>query len=147
VEREREGERQRARADALLAGERTLAEQQADLGRLRAELGAGTSALAEREVVIAEREGELEQRAKGVAARELLVRRVERPAPAPPGAPGRTFNNDKLERLVAARRNEFPDDVPEWEAYLFQLRPQSTPDGLLPERLTGLIEDVFAPLL
>ena len=147
VERASESERQRARADELLAGARTLAEQLADLGRLRAELGAGTSALAEREAVIAQREGELERRAKGVAARELLVRRVERPAPAPPGAPGRTFNIDELERLVAARRNEFPDEVPEWEAYLFQLRPQSTPDGLLPERLTGLIEDVFAPLL
>ena len=35
----------------------------------------------------------------------------------------------------------------EWDAYLFELRPQSATDGTLPERLTGLIEEVFAPLL
>ena len=146
-ERARESERVRERADSLLTDERALAEQQADLGRREAEFAAAQTALAEREAVIAQREVELEARAKGVAARELLVRRVEPPAPAPPGAPGRRFNIDRLDHLVSARRKEFPDHVAEWEAYLFQLRPQSAADGLLPERLTGLIEEVFAPLL
>jgi len=90
---------------------------------------------------------ELDRRAKSVEARELLVSRLERPEPAPPPAPGRTFTIDRLERLVGGRGGEFPDRLAEWDAYLFELRPQSGPDGLLPERLTGLIEEVFAPLL
>jgi len=147
AERAGESEHLRARADSLLTAERALAEQQADLGGRRAEFEKVESALAEREAVIAGREVELEARAKGVAARELLVRRVEPAAPAPPADPGRRFTIDRLERLVSARRNEFPDRVSEWEAYLFELRPQSATDGTLPERLTGLIEEVFAPLL
>jgi hypothetical protein len=132
----------------LLAGERTLAEQQTALERRLAELEPAKAALDEREAAIAQREAEVEQRAKGVAARELLARRVEPHAtPAPPAAPGRRFTIDRLEHLVSAGRNEFPDRVPEWDAFLFQLRPQSATDGLLPEQLTGLIEEVFAPLI
>jgi DNA repair exonuclease SbcCD ATPase subunit len=147
AERVGETDRQRARGEALLVEQRTLAEQQAELERGRAELEPAKAALAEREAAIAQREAELEAFAKSVAARELLVRRVEPADPAPPDAPGRTFTIDRLERLVSARRDEFPDRVVEWDAYLFELRPQSATDGTLPERLTGLIEEVFAPLL
>jgi len=96
---------------------------------------------------LAEQDEELGRRVRAVEARELLVTRLERPEPAPPAAPGRTFSIDRLERLVGARRAEFPDRLAEWDAYLFELRPQSGPDGLLPARLTGLIEEVFGPLL
>jgi chromosome segregation ATPase len=147
AERVGETERQQARGEALMVEQRTLAEQQAELERRQTELGPAKAALDERQAVIAQREVELDSFAKSVAAREMLVRRVEPADPAPPDAPGRRFTIDWLERVVSARGNEFPDRVVEWDAYLFELRPQSATDGTLPERLTGLIEEVFAPLL
>jgi hypothetical protein len=48
---------------------------------------------------------------------------------------------------VDARRGEFPDRATEWDAYLFELRGRAGADGTLPHELTGLVEDVFAPLL
>jgi hypothetical protein len=95
---------------------------------------------------VAERERELEERAKAVAGRELLERRGT-PVPTVPSEPARGLQIDELERLVAARRDEFPDRVAEWDAYLFELRGRAGADGMLPQELTGLVEDVFAPLL
>jgi hypothetical protein len=64
-----------------------------------------------------------------------------------PSEPVRALQIDTLERLVAARRHEFPERAGEWEAYLFELRGRAGADGTLPQELTGLVEDVFGPLL
>jgi murein DD-endopeptidase MepM/ murein hydrolase activator NlpD len=146
----------------LAERERSSQARETELSRRSAEIAAEEKRLAqlgeqqalrmrelEREAEqTAARRKELEQRAKGIAARELLARRVERPEPVTGGAPGRRFNIEWLERLVARRREEFPDQVAaEWDVYLFELRTQATPDGALPESVTGLIEDIFAPIL
>jgi len=95
---------------------------------------------------LAERERELDARQKSVAARELLVSRLA-PEPGPPKPVARGIEIDRLEQLVAARRHEFPERAEEWDAYLFEMRPRAASDGTLPDELTGLVEDVFAPLL
>ena len=75
----------------------------------------------------------------------------------PPGNPG---SPQPLPRHVGHRRrpaevdlalgqigDEFPDRAAEWDAYLFELRTRASADGTLPQEVTGLVEDVFEPLL
>jgi hypothetical protein len=68
---------------------------------------------------------------------------VATPEPEPP-RPGRVA---ELRALVAERGAEFSaDQIAEWNGYLDALAGQEV-DGELPPNLTGLVEDVFAPLL
>ena len=46
-----------------------------------------------------------------------------------------------------ASRDRYPDRAVEWDAYILQLRGQARSDGSLPASLTGLAEEIFAPLL
>jgi hypothetical protein len=127
------------RADELEATGREVAKAE--------EAQARQSGLLERQAAkLAERERELAERARSVAGREQLAQRMT-PGPPVPSEPARGLEIDRLDRLVAARRLEFPDRAAEWEAYLFELRSRAAADGSLPSELTGLIEDVFAPLL
>jgi capsular polysaccharide biosynthesis protein len=78
---------------------------------------------------------------------EPVVSTSGEPAPPPEAAPG-AWNLEELERLVAERAGEFtPDQVVEWEAYLFTLRDQASSDGRLPPAFDWLVEDVFGTLL
>jgi len=142
------------RENALRSRETALAGREGELAREATRLAELSGQLAEREGLlqaekakVAEHERALEQREKGVAARELLAQRVMPARPAEPRAAGRVFSIDALERLVVARSAEFPDRAGEWEAYLFQLRTKAGADGSLPATMTGLVEDVFAPLV
>jgi capsular polysaccharide biosynthesis protein len=68
---------------------------------------------------------------------------VATPETQPP-RPGRVA---ELRALVAERGAEFSvDQVAEWNGYLDALAAQEV-DGELPPNLSGLVEDVFAPLL
>ena len=142
-----------ARERAVAARETELDAQAAELEATRRQLSETEDAQARQSRSLeaqaaqaAERERELEERRKAVAARELLATRMTS-EPTVPSKPGRGFEIDQLERLVAARRAEFPDRAAEWDAYLFELRTRANADGVLPHEVTGLVEDVFAPLL
>lgn len=140
---------------------RAVEAEETALARRRSELDAGASRVAElaerhaeregvlqgEEAKLAARERELEQQAKSIAARELLVQRLTPAEPAPPPGAGKAYNIDELEQLVAARSAEFPDLAPIWETYLFELRTKAETNGSLPDILSGLVEDVFAPLV
>lgn len=68
------------------------------------------------------------------------------PAPVPaldPFAP----QLDTLERLVDLHAAEYPERADEWRWTLLSLRDYASADGVLPPEFTGLVEDVFAPLL
>jgi capsular polysaccharide biosynthesis protein len=105
---------------------------------------------AEREV--ARRAGELAARERELAGREGV------PAPAPEpvaeeraaGAPREVdgaWNLNELQRLVEARRGEFPERADEWSAYLFHLREHAAADGRLPRSFDALVEESFGELI
>jgi capsular polysaccharide biosynthesis protein len=155
-----------ARESALAARERDL---QAVLDELRrsqksAEAGAGElaereQALEERVAAVTKRELELARRAAALAARE----KEPEPEPAPaaarepaelraeaaPPEPRRDgeYNLNALERLVAERRDAFPDRLEEWESYLFFLREHASSDGSLPASVDWLIQETFSEIL
>lgn len=151
------------RAQALIERERSLIDREekgkAELAESRKRQADGDARLRQAEQVLSEREqslvareaalaqqtAEIELRLKNVTARETLSRRLEPAPPVPQSGP--SVNIDRLERLVLARRDEFPDRIVEWEAYLFELRTKAGADGALPPSLTGLVESVFSVLL
>jgi Mrp family chromosome partitioning ATPase len=51
-----------------------------------------------------------------------------------------------LRALVAAAAPRFPERADEWNAYLDVLAGYADPDGRIPERLTGVIEQVYGAL-
>ena len=143
------GEREQAvatRAGELDARVAELEAKAAALAKAEEAHTQQSRSLEQRAAQVAERERELDERGKAVAARELLVRRAT-PLRSVPSEPARGLQIDRLERLVAARRDEFPDRAAECDAYLFELRGRAGADGTLPHELSGLVEDVFAPLL
>jgi hypothetical protein len=96
----------------------------------------------------------LEQRERALAERERELSRWERAlsqrAQSPPPVEvraARAYTIEQLERQVARRGRQFPGRLPEWDAYLLELRKQAALDGRLPDTLTELVEEVFAPLL
>jgi hypothetical protein len=116
--------------------------------------------LKERIALVTRRERELAKRAGELAKREKATASLEHPAapepvPAPPPvqplAPTAAARNgwtlEDLERLVRARRPDFPDRADEWDAYLFYLRDYTEADGRLPENFRPLVEEVFGELL
>ena len=157
AEREREATKRQielsVRDTALGAREKKLEEREQETAQRETQLGEREHALGTREAEITSRaaelesrEQEIERRTKGVVARELLVSKVERPTGSTAPA-SRGVNLERLDRLVAEQRDRFPDRAAEWDAYLFYLRDQAGSDGTLPPSLTGLVEEVFAPIL
>jgi uncharacterized protein (DUF3084 family) len=144
AERERQS---RAEFEALAQRAEEVEAKGAQIAELQQELGVRERQLQEGQERVTMREREVEERAKAVAARERLADRV---GPAWPGEhepADSVYNIGELEQRVTARAAEFPGRTAEWQAYLFELRAKASPDGSIPDTLTGLVEDVFAPLV
>jgi capsular polysaccharide biosynthesis protein len=72
------------------------------------------------------------------------------PAPAAPAAteaPGEGWRLTELERLVEAHAADHPDQIDEWNSYLFYLRDYTDAQGRISQQFDWLIEDTFGPLL
>jgi len=148
------------RVEATEVNDRRLAaveQRELALARRAAELSARERALGELERALHEQARELivKQRALETLERavherlEAVVQQPEtEPAEAPEGEEAlSTVTLYELESLVATRRDAEPESVEEWNDYLYHLREFAQPDGRLPARFDGLIEDVFGPLL
>jgi hypothetical protein len=130
---------ERPRSTAAPKPDVTHEQEWAELERLRVRLE-------QRERTLAERERELTRWERALTHRSALLdvqtRRAVEVRPAP-----RAYSIEQLERAVARRGRQFPERLPEWEVYLGELRNQAAGDGSLPDALTELVEDIFAPLL
>jgi O-antigen ligase len=82
--------------------------------------------------------GEWQSYDRGV--REPVAEQERRAAPSP-------LNVAFLEQLVAAYGPQFPERADEWGLYLAYLREFAADDGVLPERLEGLVLDAFGDLI
>lgn len=153
-------EREVAEKERRLAGrERQLAvredlaaEQERDLTRHERDLSDHERELTEHERELREQERRLEEEHERFEEEQAAAAaRVPEPEPAPPRPPALAgtivYTLDDLARLVEARRDEFPDRIDEWHAYLFFLREHADVDGRLPWSFDSLVGEVFADLL
>ena len=136
------------RLAAVTKREQELARRSAELSvRVREAEAAAAEAKAAAAKAAAAKAAE----AKAAEAKAAEAKAAEAPAPAPapravPAGDGR-FNLITLERLVDEKKAEFPDRWDEWSAYLFFLREHAGPDGAVPARFDGLIQDTFGELV
>jgi hypothetical protein len=133
--RQRDAERRVADIDRRAREvEAVRARQEEEARRLARE----AKTLEGRRLSLANLRGELEAR---VGAFGLATARV--PEEQPVGA----WTVDELRELVSGRGREFPERLPEWDAYIDALAPQADLTGRLPANLDELIASVFEPLL
>jgi uncharacterized protein involved in exopolysaccharide biosynthesis len=142
--------------------EQRVDERIAALEAERARLSAREAALETREREISAKLDEL--RAALESAAQLEVAAPEPPGqaaraaepepvaalPLPPKGGGEAtgmWNLTVLERLVDDRGDEFPEKRAEWAFTLYFLREYAEPDGTVPARFDGLIQDAFAELV
>lgn len=125
------------RAEQLDERERELDERERRLEQLAARLEG-------RQRALEKATADLTARAKAAAAAPQAP--PEPAASAPPSAVARLGRLDRLEELVARNAAAHPDRVPEWEAYLFTLRQYADSAGVIPSRLSGLVDEVFGDL-
>jgi capsular polysaccharide biosynthesis protein len=157
-------ERALAKDSAQLArAERALAEREAAMQAREAASQARETAFEEREAAFEEREAVFEEQV-AESQKEPEPEPVPEPAPLPT-QPDLVADSHKviepvqvnarpggwtiqvLERLVAERGEQFPDQVEEWRYYVHFLREHADVDGGLPASFDYLIEDTFAELL
>ena len=164
----RERDLQEALAE-LKAAQAAAAESpdDSDLVRRERQLEQRVAAVTKRELTVARRAAEVETLAKELERRaaepppapvepepepEPEPAPVETPAAAPPppaaepAADGR-YNLVALEKLVEAKRHEFPDRAADWVSYLYFLREYAAADGTVPASFDWLIQDTFAELV
>jgi hypothetical protein len=144
------------RSKELADAEAELERRRAALDRRTAEMNAKSAAHAREQSSLealtrdfAEQRTALEERARRAEARppvlppvqpvdEALMRRI-------PRATG-GWTIDRLERLIRAHGDRFPDRCDEWQSYLFYLREHADASGRLPQTFDARLDEVFDPI-
>jgi transcriptional regulator with XRE-family HTH domain len=129
-----------------------VASRESALAEHERRLARRTAALEERERALQALEAQLETKADVLAGRAVGEPRRERETNAaraarPAGTAAAGINLDALEHTLDERAGDFPEQEPEWRAYIVFLREFVHADGELPPTFNTLVREVFHELL